>query len=298
MMKATLAYINIAKIKTCGMSDRRKYELYRSWLRIASANIDTDSISGRVKFAGILWVLGKTINATKTLNSIIPRPLFDIGIKDHMRHIFHKPYMMTKTGTDYSEAVITRLGRDKYVQKVISLDARYTMEEIYIIPNVIKYELFHVPNLSSSRLGAIVDSDLLRYYLLYKCHIDLGNKSNSNAAFINLIEIASQERFDPYMKHREVALNVLGLCYLEKKDYLRGYICFCRSMSLHHRLLIQHWSMSTPWHLAVLVSKLINGVFSQIDVPFKMVAHYEASLYSKRVKARCERSQRSSRDKY
>ncbi|KAK3580445.1 hypothetical protein CHS0354_035488 [Potamilus streckersoni] len=132
------------------------------------------------------------------------------------------------------------------------------MEEIGIIPDVIKYELFHVPTGLYSHYGAYVDPDLLRYYLLYKCHTKLGDTLNSHAAFINLIKIATHERFDPHMEYREVALNVLGLCYLEKKDYLRGYICFCRAMSLRPRLLVQHWSTSTPWHLAVLVSKLIN----------------------------------------
>ncbi|KAL3879546.1 hypothetical protein ACJMK2_031968 [Sinanodonta woodiana] len=258
MMKATFAYLTIAKIKMMRMSNKIKYQSYRCFLHFASANIDTDRMSGRVKFASVLYVLGNTRSAIQTLYDIKLQSPFGICAKCHKRDIISKDYYSDKAHSDNIEAVITRLGRYRYIQQCISLDVRYTIEEICIVPNVIKYELFHIPERSFSRHEAFVDPDMLRNYLLYKCHTEFGNESNARAAFHDLIRIATQERFDPYIEHREVALNVLGMCYLEKKDYLRSYICFCRAMSLRPMLLKKGWSTSTPWHLAVLLSKLIN----------------------------------------
>ncbi|KAL3879547.1 hypothetical protein ACJMK2_031841 [Sinanodonta woodiana] len=258
MMKATFAYLTIAKIKKMKMSNRIKYQSYRHLLHFASTNIDTDRMSGSVKFASVLHVLGNTKKAIETLCDI-KHSAFGISGKCHIRNVICKDLFSYKTGFDNIEAVITRLGRHRYIQQCISLDVRYTIEEICIVPNVIKYELFHIPERLYSTHGAFLDPETLRNYLLYKCHTELGNESDAHTAFLDLIRIATQERFDPYIEHREVALNVLGLCYLENKDYLRAYICFCRAMSLRPRLLKEEWSTSTPWHLAVLLSKLINS---------------------------------------
>ncbi|KAL3879545.1 hypothetical protein ACJMK2_031839 [Sinanodonta woodiana] len=258
MMKVIFAYLTIAKIKMMGMSNRIKYQSYRYLLHFVSANIDTDRMSGRVKFASVLHVLGNTNRAIESLCDIKQQSPFGICAKCHVRNIISKDFYSKKTNSDNCEAVITKLGRYRYIQQCLSLDVRYTIEEICIVPNVIKYELFHFPELIHCRSGAFVDPEMLRNYLLYKCYAKLRNESNARAAFINLIRIATQDRFNPYIEYREVALNVLGLCYLEKKDYLRAYICFCRAMSLRPRLLKVEWSTSAPWHLAVLLSKLIN----------------------------------------
>ncbi|KAL3879552.1 hypothetical protein ACJMK2_031846 [Sinanodonta woodiana] len=258
MMKATFAYLTLAKIKNLKISNIIKYKLLRYLLHVVSANIDTDRMSGRVKFASVLHVLGNANKAIQSLCDIKQQPPFGISVKCHIRNVICKDYHLNKTISDNIEAVITRLGRYRYIQQCMSLDVRYTMEEICIVPNVIKYELFHVPDLLESSHGALVEPDMLRYYLLYKCHTEFGNESDAQVAFMNLFRIATNERFDPYIEHREVALNVLGLCYLEKKDYRRAYICFCRAMRIRPWLLNEKWSSSTPWHLAVLVSKLIS----------------------------------------
>ncbi|KAL3880833.1 hypothetical protein ACJMK2_033039 [Sinanodonta woodiana] len=258
IMNATLAYINIAKVKRSSISNIRKYELYRPLLHIAYLCTDTDRISGRVKFAGVLYVLGKTNEAINTLYSIKRQPLFDVRRKSHYRNIIRNGHCAEKTTSDYMEAVITRFGRENYVQKCISLDVRYVMEEIDIVPNDFKYELFHVPETILSSVGAFVDPDFLMYYLLYKCHTELGNKAEAQAAFISLNRITTQEWFDPYVEYREVAFNVLGLCYMERENYIKAYDCFCRAMSIRPYLLDETWSTSTPWHLAVLVFTLIN----------------------------------------
>ncbi|KAK3604078.1 hypothetical protein CHS0354_033484 [Potamilus streckersoni] len=258
IMKATFAYIYIAKVKKARMSNIRKYELYRPFLRIASANIDTDKIAGRVKFAGLLQVLGRTNEAKKILYSTKLRPLFGGSYKAHHRNVIHKKYIIRKTSNTLTEEVIARFGRDKYVQECVSLDVVYSIEEIDVVPNHIKYELFHEPKSSDPVNGAHVDPDMLKYYLLYKCHTQLGEKENAEDAFLNLIKIATNNQFDPYMEFRDVALNVLGLSYMEKKDFLRGYCCFCRAMCLRPQLFRQKCSSSTPWHLAVLASALIK----------------------------------------
>ncbi|KAL3880425.1 hypothetical protein ACJMK2_032663 [Sinanodonta woodiana] len=258
VMKATQAYVKIARIMNRGMPNKRMYELCRPLLLVASNNSGIDRMSGKVKLAGVLHVLGITNKAIVTLDSIKQRPLFGIFRKFHHRNIINQTYRFTKQDSDYVYAAIARLGRDNYVQQCISLDVRYTMEEMSIIPDVIKYELFHVPDIDLIGPYVYVDPDILRYYLLYKCHTELGDEANAQGAFNNLIRIATQESFDPHIEYREVALNVLGMCYLEKEDYLRSYSCFCRAMSLRPRLLAEKWSTSTPWHLAVLAYKLIN----------------------------------------
>ncbi|KAK3596513.1 hypothetical protein CHS0354_021017 [Potamilus streckersoni] len=262
IMKATLAYVNIAKIMNAGMPNKRKYEFCRPLLLIASNNSGTDRMAGKVKFAGVLHVLGKTNKAIETLYSIKLRPLFGTCRKCHNRNIISQKYSGIKKDSDDIDAAFARLGRDNYVQHCISLDVRYTKEEMGIVPDAIKYEFFHKPEsdliYDSRRSEVYVDPDMLRYYLLYNCHTEQGDEVKAQGAFINLIRIATREKFDQYMEYREVALNVLGLCYLEKEDYFRSYNCFCRAMSLRPRLLVQKWSTSTPWHLAVLASKLIN----------------------------------------
>ncbi|KAL3880429.1 hypothetical protein ACJMK2_032667 [Sinanodonta woodiana] len=258
IMKATLAYISIAKNMKTKMSNRRKYELCQPMLVIASRNSNTSKMTEIIKFAGVLHVLGKKTKAIETLYSIKLSPLFGMCWKCNYRNIVCKMRSSTKQDSDYVYAAIARLGRVKFVQEYISLDVRYTKEEMGIVPDVIKYELFHVPESDLFSLDAYIDPDMLRYYLLYKCSTELGDEANAQSAFNNLIKISTQESFDPYIEYREVALNVLRLCYLEKEDYLRSYSCFRRAMSLRPRLLVEKWSTSTPWHLAVLASKLIN----------------------------------------
>ncbi|KAL3880835.1 hypothetical protein ACJMK2_033041 [Sinanodonta woodiana] len=230
-MNATLAYINIAKVKRSSISNIRKYELYRPLLNIASMCTDTDRISGRVKFAGVLYVLGKTNEAINTLYSIQPKPMF-VRRKCHYRNIIRNDHYAEKTSSDYMQTVIKGFGREYFVRKCTSIDVRYVMDEIDIVPNDFKYELFHVPKTNLSRVGAFVDPDFLMYYLLYKCHTELGNKAGAKAAFISLNKITKQKSFDPYVEYREVAFNVLGLCYMERENYLKAYHCFCRAMSL------------------------------------------------------------------
>ncbi|KAL3880428.1 hypothetical protein ACJMK2_032666 [Sinanodonta woodiana] len=258
IMKATFAYVMIDKIMNTKMSNRCKYEFCRPLLVIASRNSNTDRMAEIIKFAGILHVLGKANQAIETLYSIKLPPLFYICTKWHYRINISKMARITKKDSNNLHTTIARLGRDNYVQRCISFDVRYTEEEMGIVPNVIKYEFFHVPETDLISSSAYVDPDMLRYYLLYKCHTELGDEENAQGAFTNLIRISTQESFDPYMEYREVALNVLGLCYLEKKDYLRSYSCFCRAMSLRPKLMVEKWSTSTPWHLAVLACKLIN----------------------------------------
>ncbi|KAL3880431.1 hypothetical protein ACJMK2_032669 [Sinanodonta woodiana] len=256
-MKTTLVYVKIAKIMNKIMPNKRKYELYQPLLLIASNNSGTDRMAERVKFAGVLHVLGTTNKAIATLYSIKLRPVFGVYRKCHYRNIISQEHSFTKPESDDADA-IARLGRDKYVQQCISLDMRYTKEEMAIVPDVIKYELFQIPEIELIGSDAYIDPDMLRYYLLYKCHTEMGDVENAQSAFNNLIRISTQESIDLYMEYREVALNVLGLCYLEKEDYLRSYSCFCRAMSLRPTLLAEKWSTSTPWQLAVLASKLIN----------------------------------------
>ncbi|KAL3880430.1 hypothetical protein ACJMK2_032668 [Sinanodonta woodiana] len=258
VMKATLAYVNIARIMNTGMSNRRKYEFCLPLLLVASNNGGIDTMSGKVKLAGVLQVLGQTNKVIETLYSIKLRPPFRVFRKCHHRIIIGQKYSFTKQDSDYTGTTIARLGRDNLIQQCLSLDVRYTKEEMGIVPDVIKYEFFHAPESDGIHSDAYIDPDTLMYYLLYKCHTELGDEENAQSAFNNLIRIAIQESFDPHIEYREVALNVLGLCYLEKEDYLRSYSCFCRGMSLRPRLLAEKWSTSTPWHLAVLVSKLIN----------------------------------------
>ncbi|KAL3880423.1 hypothetical protein ACJMK2_032661 [Sinanodonta woodiana] len=76
---ATLAYVNIANFMKTKMSNRRKYELCRLLLVIASTNSNTAKMTKIIKFAGVLLVLGKTTKAIVTLDSIKQRPLVYIG---------------------------------------------------------------------------------------------------------------------------------------------------------------------------------------------------------------------------
>ncbi|KAK3604076.1 hypothetical protein CHS0354_033482 [Potamilus streckersoni] len=154
-----------------------------------------------------------------------------------------------------SEEVIRRFGRDKFVQECESFDVVYYIEEVDVVPDPIKYEFNNMPEGSDPLGGAHVDPDMLRFYLLYKCHTELGDKENAATAFINLTSIAINDKFHPYVEFREVALHVLGLSYMKKNDFLRAYSCFCRAMCLRPQLFRQKCSSSTPWHLAVLASK-------------------------------------------
>ncbi|KAL3880832.1 hypothetical protein ACJMK2_033038 [Sinanodonta woodiana] len=258
MTKATLAYINIAKIKKIQISNKRKYELYQPLLRVASVSIGTDRITGRVKFAGVLQVLGKTIEAIQVLSSIKITPLFGLSFKAHERSVISKAERATKTRVLHALEIITRFGRDTFVHECTSLDVVYSIEEIGIVPDYIKYEFFNIPEGSETLKEAHVDPDMLRYYLWYKCYTELGENLNAEAAFISLIRIATNDRVDPHMEFRDVALHVLGMSYMEKKDFHRAYGCFCRAMCLRPRLFRQKRSSSTPWHLAVLASSLIN----------------------------------------
>ncbi|KAL3880426.1 hypothetical protein ACJMK2_032664 [Sinanodonta woodiana] len=125
-----------------------------------------------------------------------------------------------------------------------------------IVPDVIKSELFLVPEIDLIGPDASVDPDMLRYYLLYKCHTKLGDEANDQGSFKNLIRVFTQNHLTHIWK--VVALNVLGLCYMEKEDYLRSYICFRRAMGIRPMLLVEKWSTFIPWHLAVLAPKSIN----------------------------------------
>ncbi|KAL5007368.1 hypothetical protein ScPMuIL_016174 [Solemya velum] len=119
----------------------------------------------------------------------------------------------------------------------IATEHYFLKSEIHATPLALRYDMFKTTRTPENfhqclqrrrQDTAMVDPDVLVYYLQYLCYKQLGKDNHSDVAFDNLKWIVK----DRCVLYRETALNLLGQCYLDRGDFRRATACFVKSLQI------------------------------------------------------------------
>ncbi|KAL5020718.1 hypothetical protein ScPMuIL_002196 [Solemya velum] len=139
----------------------------------------------------------------------------------------------------------------------VSTSVMFMLPEIHVTPSALKFEAFK-PDfevctlreecLYETRTVAMIDSDVLLYYLQYLCYTQTREQAHAQVAFDNICWAVKQRN----VLQRHTALNILGHCYKERGQFRQAVNCFVKSIQVEPKCNI------AAVHLAILLGKAMG----------------------------------------
>ncbi|KAL5010467.1 hypothetical protein ScPMuIL_012772 [Solemya velum] len=138
----------------------------------------------------------------------------------------------------------------------VSTSVMFMLPEIHVTPSALKFEAFK-PDfevctlkdeyLYKTRTIAIVDPDVLMYYLQYLCYTQTREQAHAQVAFDNIPTRGCWAVKQRNVLQRHTALNILGHCYKERGQFRQAANCFVKSIQVEPKCNI------AGVHLAILL---------------------------------------------
>ncbi|XP_053403338.1 uncharacterized protein LOC128558386 [Mercenaria mercenaria] len=211
------------------------------WLSLGT---DSDVASGRLKLASVLFCSGDIHRASVTLHEVEQR--YDTRVTLPICGYASKDMFVYFSNLRFSDNCLLCYDYKTTLNINVAFGVVFTREEKHCVPNGLKYEMFRCTEEERQTRDrkdywvdwAVVDSLPYLYYLQYMTYRKLDNRAGQQRALGRLIHTIDTE---PYLQHRETALNLLGQCMEIEDRLMDALTCYRRSLNWKSTHNVARW---------------------------------------------------------
>lgn len=229
-------------------TNTEKKHLWNESIKFLTKGIESDSMSGQLKLATVLFMIDRTEDSKEILDRI--DETFDPKIcKSHCGCSKESDYVCVALRNHIREEKLSTL---EILRKFIGVCVWFLRTEKDIVPKHLHYEMFRSVFSETPRKPyvddwfdcAAVDSDIFLFYMLFRVNQKLGNY---NAMVISKLSLLMEIERNVNLTHVDTAHNLLGCLFKESGELDSAWQCFMASWAFRpdHN--------AAKWHMAIML---------------------------------------------
>ncbi|XP_052073345.1 uncharacterized protein LOC127711356 [Mytilus californianus] len=229
-------------------NNTEKEHLWNESMKFLTKGIESDSMSGQLKLATILFMIDRTEDSKEMLDRI--DETFDPKFfNTHCGCSKESDYVCVALRNSIREEKLSTL---EILRKYTGVCVCFLRTEKDIVPKHLHYEMFRSVFSETPRKpyvddwfdSAAVDSDIFLFYMLFRVNQKLGNYK---AMTISKLSLLMEMERNVNLTHVDTAQNLLGCLFKESGDLDLAWQCFMASWAFRpdHN--------AAKWHMAIML---------------------------------------------